>query len=711
MSLQTGTKLGPYEILAPLGAGGMGEVYKARDPKLDRMVAIKVLPEHLAKDADALARFEREAKALAALSHPNILGIFDFGTQGETAYAVMELLEGETLRVLISRGPLDGKRAAAISAQVAQGLAAAHAKGVIHRDLKPENVFLLKDGRVKLLDFGLAKRLDLLDQEAPTTPVSEALTQQGMTMGSPGYMAPEQIRGEETDSRSDVFAFGCVVLELYTGMRAFPGATCAEAMANSLKAAPQGLGQVPMEVQALLSRCLEKSPSRRWPDAQALIEALDRTPVEGSHALPFVAVLPFRDLSPGQDQAYFCEGIAEEILCGLSRLEGLRVASRAYSFRFRQAEDALRMGQELGIETLLQGSVRKSGDRLRISVQLVETGTGIQRWSHQSDHQLHEVFEAQETIARKVAKALSVGLSGAEAALLKQRPTEDPEAFDCYLRARQAFYRGRKSDMVLAADLYRRALELDPGFAKAHAGLADALTWLYQWHTGDPQVLEAAKAAAAIAVELDPGSASALAAYGHTLSAEKQFAEAREMFDRAIAKDPECFEALYYAARAALNQGDSTAVVSYCMRASKVDPADYQCTSLMSMGYDAMKNPSLALEADQMTVERARRHIETHPHDARALLIGACSLGRLQKREEALEWLGLIRQEDLDDASVVYNLSCNYALLGDLEKSIALLERVSNMPANHDWASKDPDLVNLHGHPRFRELMGWAKED
>ncbi len=299
MSLKPGSHLGPYEILAPLGAGGMGEVYKARDPKLDRMVAIKVLPEHLARDGDALARFDREAKALAALQHPNVLGIFDFGTENDVAYAVMELLEGETLRNMVSSGPLHQRQALDIAVQIAHGLSAAHGKGIVHRDLKPENVIVMKDGRVKILDFGLAKRVIPVDLNTPTIALGTSQsTEKGMILGTMGYMSPEQVRGEAVDARSDIFSFGSVLFELFTGQRAFARDTAADTMAAILKEDPPNLESgnllLPGPIQRILTHCLEKDPARRFQEAQDLGFALESAasgsgnssdPLNSSHRL------------------------------------------------------------------------------------------------------------------------------------------------------------------------------------------------------------------------------------------------------------------------------------------------------------------------------------------------------------------------------------------------------------------------------------------
>ncbi|HXM78152.1 MAG TPA: serine/threonine-protein kinase, partial [Thermoanaerobaculia bacterium] len=333
MTIEAGTRLGPYEILSPIGAGGMGEVYRARDTRLEREVAIKVLAHSLSKDLEALARFEREAKSVAALSHPGILGLYDVGRDKDVSYAVTELLDGETLRERLAAGRLPVRTALDYARQIAEALAAAHARGIVHRDLKPENVIVTGEGRTKILDFGIARRL--FEEGSPDDPTLAARTTPGTLFGTPSYMSPEQLRGRPADARSDIFAAGVLLLEMLSGKHPFRRDSEAETMAAILNEDPTELADptrplAPALVR-LIARCLEKSPEKRFQSASDLaldLEALAAepaaiTPAPKTSLLPSIAVLPLRDMSPSTDQEYFCEGMAEELLNAMTAVRGL----------------------------------------------------------------------------------------------------------------------------------------------------------------------------------------------------------------------------------------------------------------------------------------------------------------------------------------------------------------------------------------------------
>jgi serine/threonine protein kinase len=374
MPLDPGSRLGPYEIVAPLGAGGMGEVYRARDPRLGRDVAVKVLHDETPGDPERLRRFEQEARAVAALSHPNVLAIFDIGV-GEVPFLVTELLAGETLRTLLDRGPLTPQRTIELALQLVAGLAAAHARGIVHRDLKPDNVFVTADGTVKILDFGLARQVGPAGGDDRS--ITQSRTMQGTVLGTVGYMAPEQLRGLEADHRADIFACGAILFEMLTGRRAFGRASPVDTISAVLTDPPSALvfpdGTAPA-LAAAVRRCLEKEAGRRFQSARDVAQALESIsdvrpgPVDGAVSLPptSIAVLPFSNLSAEADHQYFSDGLAEDLIGALTRLSGLRVASRTSSFRFRGGDtDVREIGRELGVGAILEGSVRRAGARRR----------------------------------------------------------------------------------------------------------------------------------------------------------------------------------------------------------------------------------------------------------------------------------------------------------------------------------------------------------
>jgi serine/threonine protein kinase/tetratricopeptide (TPR) repeat protein len=525
MRLSAGAKLGPYEILSPLGAGGMGEVYRARDMRLGREVAVKVLPALSAGSADAMLRFEREAQAVAALSHPNVLSLHDFGNEGGVSYAVMELLEGETLRERLSASAVPPRRAVEYAQQMARGLAAAHDRGIVHRDLKPDNVFLTRDGIVKILDFGLARPAD--ERASSGSGPQASLTESGTVVGTPGYMSPEQIRGKPVDQRSDLFALGVILYEMLTGVRAFQGENAVETMMAVLQNDPilsAGRG-VPPELSEIVLHSLEKSPEDRFQSARDLAFALQREPSSpkgsasatasgvGPALEASIAVLPFRNMSTGADAEYFSDGMTEEIINALAGIDALQVASRTSAFAFKGKDTDIRqIGRDLGVRTVLEGSVRQAGQRLRITAQLIDVSNGYHLWSERFDREMQDVFAVQDEIALAIAAALKVRLLPAQEESLVAPGTRDIEAYNRYLKGRY-FFNQRASKKAIVE--FEAAIGLDPKFATAYTGLADAYgTWGF--YGGVPTLEASTKARAAVrkAQELEPESSDVHLALG-----------------------------------------------------------------------------------------------------------------------------------------------------------------------------------------------------
>ncbi len=562
LKLRPGFRLGLYEILAPLGAGGMGEVYRARDTKLDRDVAIKVLPSRLSDDSQALARFEREAKAVAALSHPNILAIHDFGTHEGVAYAVMELLEGETLRGRLDRGAILQKQAVDYALQVARGLSAAHEKGVVHRDLKPENLFVTRDGHLKILDFGLAKRVEAVAPGQETSgPTVSGQTTPGTVMGTLGYMSPEQVRGDPVDHRSDIFALGTILYEMLSGKKPFGRPTASETIAAILMQEPPELSEsgrnIPVALDHVVRHCLEKDRDNRFQSARdvayALSEASGPTmtsgaqlaaPPSGKKGLLVAAavaaivtvvavllvgrshkggtaagkvqrmvVLPFENLGSPEDD-YFADGIADAVRGKLTSVPGIEVIARGSSITYKKTtKTPKQIGDELDASYLLTATVRwqKSGgsSRVQVSPELVEvkeSGAPSSKWQQPFDASLTDVFQVQSEIATRVAQALGIALGAGEGKRLTEKPTQNLAAYDAFLRGEEAWngWASGVPNWRKALGHYEQAVAVDPGFAEAWSRLSQASSLMYGRGTPTPELAERAHQAAEKAVTLAP---------------------------------------------------------------------------------------------------------------------------------------------------------------------------------------------------------------
>ncbi|MCL6501328.1 MAG: protein kinase [Pirellulales bacterium] len=736
MRLAINSQLGPYQILAFVGSGGMGEVYRARDSRLEREVAIKVLPEAYAEDAQAVGRFFREMRAVAALSHPNIVTIFDIGTEGGLAYAVMELLHGQTLRRRTQQGLLEWPRAVEIGQGLAEGLSAAHAKGIVHRDIKPENVFLTEDGGVKILDFGLAR----LQSHGGSAGVGASLlaTQPGMLLGTVAYMSPEQVRGTVADARSDIFSLGCVLYEMVAGQRPFVGGSAGETMASILHASPAELSQSgqhrPAELDRLIMRCLHKEPARRWQTMREVAQAL-RQLGQGalggrgdSHRLletasflntphpaadvprgPSLAVLPFRNMSSDPENEFFSDGLAEELISVLSKLQGLRVASRTSSFVFRgRDEDVRKIGEQLNVRHVLEGSVRKAGSRLRISVQLVNTADGYQLWSETYNRELQDVFAIQDEIAQSIASSLQVILTESEKRKIERAPTCNAEAYEHYLRGRYYVRQFRRETFELALQMFSRAIAIDPNYALAYAGTADCHSLLYV-SFNHPTSVEAADQASRKALELAPELAEAHVARCLAVSLKKDYAEAEREFQRAVGLDPNLFEAYYYYGRTCHAQGKYLEAARLFEHACRLCPDDYQASSYLAMVYGELGRTADAQAANRRAAELVTKHLHAHPNDLRALNTGAVILCRVGDSQRALAWAERALAIGPDEPITLYNVACAYALLGEVEKAMCCLENaVTHGYAHKAWLAHDSDLASLRSLPRFQALLADA---
>jgi serine/threonine protein kinase/Tfp pilus assembly protein PilF len=556
MPLSVGDRLGPYEILAPIGAGGMGEVYKARDTRLHRDVAVKVLPQSFATDA-ARERFQREARAASALNHPNICVVHDVGEAQGHPFLVMELLHGETLRQHIGRKPLDISIAVELSIQVANALDAAHSKGIIHRDIKPANIFITERGIAKILDFGLAKQSDKQNEPADTDALTvDMLTRPGTAMGTVAYMSPEQARGEAVDARSDLWSFGVVLYEMVTGSRPFDGQTSPIVFEALLNRTPQPVRErnpkVPAELERIIGELLEKDRALRYSSAAELRDDLKRlqsslNPAPKAPARPLwkwavaaivlllaaglawrqwrpaalpqigsIAVLPLEDLSADSSQEYFSQGITESLISTLAQIRSLKVISRTSVMRYKGTKKtASEIGRELGADAILEGSVQRAGGRVRISASLIRPSTDSSLWAQEYERDLADVLSLEGEVARSIASQIRIQLTPSETQRLAGRRI-NPEALDAYLRGTYYGWNFNAKDTAEALVDFEEAVRLQPDFAAAYAGIAGAWTGSFDLGFKSRQEAEGpAREAARKAIQLDPDLPD-----GHTVTAD-----------------------------------------------------------------------------------------------------------------------------------------------------------------------------------------------
>jgi TolB-like protein/Tfp pilus assembly protein PilF/predicted Ser/Thr protein kinase len=517
MSLAFGAKLGPYEIVGPLGAGGMGEVYRAKDPRLNRYVAIKVSALQFS------ARFEREAKAIAALNHPNICQIYDLGPN----YLVMELIEGTPLR-----GPLPLDLTLHYAVQICDALEAAHKKNITHRDLKPSNILVTESG-VKLLDFGLAKMGNAsappaLDGTTQTTDITAA----GTVLGTAAYMSPEQAKSEETDARSDIFSFGLVLYEMLSGHPAFLMKSAIETMAAIVRDEPAPL-DAPPKLSAIVTRCLRKLPDSRFQTINEVRAALEQVMAVRIGDAPSIAVLPFANMSRNAEDEYFSDGLAEEIINALAQVQGLKVIARTSAFAFkRKNEDIRKIAEALGVRNVLEGSVRRAGNRLRVTAQLINAADGMNLWSQRYDRDMTDVFAIQDEISQAISEALQVRLA-------PRAKMVNLEAYQNYLKGQYHRAQATPESLAKAKECFEQALAIDPNYAPAYSGLA-AYYYLLSaiGITPTGEVAHLAKSAAENALSIDPNSSEAYSVLGVMAAFDYDWKLVGTHFRKAMSVEP-----------------------------------------------------------------------------------------------------------------------------------------------------------------------------
>ncbi|MGA8622918.1 MAG: protein kinase [Candidatus Sulfotelmatobacter sp.] len=754
MALAAGTHVGPYEILGPLGAGGMGEVYKARDKRLGRIIALKTLPAEKVADAERKKRFLQEAQAASRLNHPNIVTIYDILEEVGVCFIAMEYVAGVSLEIACKGRALPLKDAMKYASGIADALAAAHAAGIIHRDLKPANIVITEDGRVKLLDFGLAKLVDppVSAAEAETAALRTA---SGAVVGTAAYMSPEQAEGRELDARSDIFSFGLVLYEMLSGQRAFRGDSWISTLASILRDEPRPLPEINATIPALLEQhvrlCLRKDPAHRFQsmsevklalaEAAAAISASASSSGSASSGVAAsaakheegasIAVLPFANLSTDKENEYFSDGLAEEIINALAKVAELKVIARTSAFSFRGQQDLRVIGEKLRVATVLEGSVRRAGNRIRVTAQLIKVSDESHLWSERYDREMTDIFAVQDDISKEIAGALKVKLTR------PRKRTENIEAYQSYLKGLYWYQRYNPESLAKAKTAFERALELDPSYAPAYAGLA-----VFYYGLGALSIKRMvemapfAKSAAQKALEVDPTLSEARSVLGmivgaveydwksaeqhfqkamevdpvpplvrlrcgfYFLTPQWRFDEAKVQYRRALETDPLSMMSLFGLAFVFYCQRQYDRAIEHAARAADLYPGYWLVHMASGMAF-AQKGLL------QQSIANLEKTVQLSPSFALATGFLAASHARAGDQERAEQLIQQMQQKSLRQYVSPTCFAIYHAALGHGEKVFEYLQAA--------FADRDPYLTRISAEPyfdpfrsdpRYRDLIG-----
>lgn len=762
MDLAVGTRLSHYEIRSKIGQGGMGEVYLAQDTKLDRSVALKILPQKYSDDKDRMRRFVREARSVSALNHPNILTIYEIGETNGTHFIATEYVEGETLQTRLKRESLSLKSTLEIALQVASALDAAHRAGIVHRDIKPDNVMVRQDGIVKVLDFGIAKLTasDRSDVDAEGATRIQVETRVGTIMGTVAYMSPEQARGQETDTRTDIWSFGCVLYEMLTGQKPFQGETMTDVLANIVHREPAPIlghrQETPAELERIVAKAVSKNKDERYQSAKELFSDLkqletrmlvdaeitrsrereDISPLQPASFLNSIAVLPFANISAEKDNEYFSEGLTEEIIMNLSKLQKLKVVARGSVMRYvKEGKTHKQAAQDLGVQYLLEGSVRRQGKNLRITAQLIDAMRDVYLWAETYRGTIEDIFEIQEKVAAEIVQTLQLRLSPDEKQILRKRFTQNTEAYQLYLQGRFFWNKRSEEGLKIAIKYFEQAIEKDPRYALAWAGIADSYSVLGEYgniprrelypkaeaavfkaleiddrlaevHTSFASLLMLSKwdwvnseKEFKLALELNPNYATAYHWYSQWLWSMGRLEESLQMISRAAELDPVSQAILKDKGLAFYYDRQYENAIEMAGKTLELDPNYAAAHRLLSLAYQGQELFDEAIAANQNWGKLTGNKIETSVSLAQIYAVS----GQTEATRKLVE---VVKQDPHLIDQAYRGLALVYAALGENDTALELLEKAYQRREESLLSLKvDPKVDRLRSHPRFIALL------